>query len=133
MNLKEFVSETIVQIIEGVIDANDRTKQYGAVVSPNIAGSQEHGAKHGFVASKDGAAQMIHFDVALEAKEGTGTKGGIGVVTGIFSLGSAGQSSAESSTVSRVKFGVPIVLPGEHRKTAPLLSCEMQSGADLPG
>lgn len=116
MNLKEFVSEALVQIIEGVIDAHDRTKQFGAIVNPIISGSQEHGAKHGFVASTDGAAQMVHFDVALEAKEGTGTKGGIGVVTGIFSLGSSGQSNAENSTVSRVKFGVPIVLPRDNRK-----------------
>ncbi len=57
------------------------------------------------------AAQMINFDVALTVTEGTGTKGGIGVVTGIFTLGSAGQSEAESSTVSRVKFAIPVVLP----------------------
>jgi len=55
--------------------------------------------------------QFVQFDVALTVKEGTGTKGGIGVFAGVISLGSAGQSSAENASVSRVKFLVPLALP----------------------
>ena len=55
--------------------------------------------------------QAVKFDVAVTATEGTGTKGGIGVVAGVFALGSQEQSSAEVSAVSRLKFAVPIALP----------------------
>ena len=58
-------------------------------------------------------ATVVSFDVALTATKETGTKGGIGVVAGIVSLGSAGQSSNENTSVSRVKFDVPVSLPND--------------------
>jgi hypothetical protein len=66
-----------------------------------------------------GTAQIVEFDVALTAMEGTGTKGGIGVVAGMFALGSTGQSKEESSSVSRVKFSVPLSLPTPKGKREP--------------
>ncbi len=55
--------------------------------------------------------QLVDFDVALTVKEGTETKGGIGIFVGAFGVGSQGQSSAENASLSRVKFVVPITLP----------------------
>jgi len=113
MDLREFVSETLVQIVEGVNDAQARTKEHGARVNPSLSTSAELAVKHSILIASGQAAQLVQFDVALTAKEGTGTKGGIGVVAGIFTLGSTGQSQAETSSLSRVKFSVPLVLPGE--------------------
>lgn len=56
-------------------------------------------------------AQLIQFDVALTVKEVTGTKGGIGVASGIVNLGSSGQSSSENIAVNHVRFSVPLALP----------------------
>ena len=56
-------------------------------------------------------ATTVMFDVALTITEGTDTKGGIGVVSGIFNIGSSGQSSNENSSISRVSFSVPLKLP----------------------
>lgn len=112
MNLKEFVSETLVQLIEGVQDAQSRTSTTGqkASVNPRINANSEM-AKHGIFIASGLVAQMVHFDVALTATEGTGAKGGIGVVGGMFTLGTTRQSQEESSSVSRVKFSVPVTLP----------------------
>ena len=111
MDLKEFVSETIVQIVSGVVDAQQKTTELGAKVSPKLTGGANYGVQHGFLAAEGGATQVVQFDVALTAKEGTGTKGGIGIVAGIVSLGSSGQSNEENASVSRVKFSVPVTLP----------------------
>lgn len=111
MDLKEFVSETIVQIISGVADAQKQSESLGAKVSPKLTGSSTHGVQLGFLSAEGGATQIVQFDVALTAKEGTGTKGGIGIVAGIVSLGSTGQSNEENASVSRVKFSVPVTLP----------------------
>jgi len=71
-----------------------------------------HNEKHGKLVSIQGQlVQTVEFDVAVTATEGTDTKGGIGVVAGVFALGSQGQSSEEISAVSRIKFSVPITLP----------------------
>lgn len=56
---------------------------------------------------------MVEFDIALSEAKGTDTKGGIGVFLGAVGLGSQGASHGESSSNSRVKFSVPIVLPGD--------------------
>lgn len=61
-------------------------------------------------------AQLVHFHVALTVKEGTGTKGGIGVASGIVNLGSTGQSSNENTVVNHVKFAVPLALPHKGKR-----------------
>jgi len=111
VDLKEFVSETLLQIVNGVADAQIQATTAGARVNPRLVGGQTHAAGLGFLASSHGPAQIVQFDVALTVKEGSGTKGGIGIVAGIVSLGSSGQSSAENSSISRVKFNVPLTLP----------------------
>ena len=113
MDLKEFISEALVQIISGVADAQEKIASIGGKISPGLMGTHTTLAAHGFIPSGGGTAQVVQFDVALTVKEGSGTKGGIGIVAGIVSLGSTGQSNSENSSVSRVKFGVPVVLPCE--------------------
>lgn len=113
MDLREFVTETLVQIVEGVRDAHAQARERGAQVNPHLSTSAELAVKHGILIADGQAAQLVQFGVALTAKEGTGTKGGIGVVAGVFNLGTTGQSQAETSSLSRVKFSVPLVLPDE--------------------
>jgi hypothetical protein len=110
MNLREFLAETEVQIVEGVKDAQSRTTEHGASVNPRIFATKDS-EKYGVFVATGKAAQMVQFDVALTTTEGTGTKGGIGVFTGVINRGSSGQSQSESSSISRVKFSVPLTLP----------------------
>jgi len=111
MNLRDFISETLTQILGGVTDAQKAAAELGGKVSPRLAGAATYASDHGFLVAHGGSAQIVRFDVALTVKEGTGTKGGIGIVAGIVSLGSTGQSNSENSSVSRVQFSVPLTLP----------------------
>ena len=111
MNLQDFVSETISQIVQGVVTAQKSAIEHGAHVNPRLTGTTESLSSQGLLWSGDNTAQVVHFDVALTITEGTGTKGGIGVFAGVVNLGSTGQSKNESSSVSRVKFSVPLTLP----------------------
>ncbi len=113
MELRDFVKETLVQIAEGVSEAQERADSLGAHVNPRLTRSSNYASQQGFLNSESGAAQVVGFDVALTVTEGTGTKGGIGIFAGAVSLGSSGQSSAENSSVSRVKFSVPLALPSK--------------------
>ena len=106
---------TLSQLVEGVKDAQARTAEHGARVNPHLTTSAELAVKHNILIASGEAAQLVQFDVALTTTEGTETKGGIGVVAGVFNLGSAGQSQTASSTVSHIKFAVPLVLPSEPR------------------
>ena len=112
MDLKSFVSQTLIQIVEGVNEAHSAVKAKGASVNPSFAGDVKNLPKSGFYHIGSGQlAQCVEFDVALTVSEGTDTKGGIGVFSGVINLGSSGQSTNESVSVSRVKFTVPLGLP----------------------
>jgi len=113
MELKDFISETLTQIIEGVNEAKNNIKDNGAEINPSLMGDINYVAKHGggLHTNRGNYAQIVEFDVAVTATEGKGTKGGIGIVTGAINLGSAGQSKTENTSVSKIKFNVPLALP----------------------
>ncbi|MGA2801765.1 MAG: hypothetical protein ABSE97_05280 [Verrucomicrobiota bacterium] len=108
VELKDFISETLKQIIEGVAIAQEFGATRGALVNPK--GLESTKAEYWDEATGE-AASLVAFDVAVTAVEGKGTKGGIGVFTVPFALGSQGQSESSTSIVSRVKFSVPVHLP----------------------
>jgi len=111
VELRDFVSETLTQIIDGLDDAKKRIDNEQVIISPRISNTFGFKGVTGIVPSADDApAIMINFDVSLSTTEGSDTKGGIGVVTGIVALGSSGQSSSETASLSRVQFGIPVIL-----------------------
>lgn len=111
MELKQFVSETMKQIIDGVIDAQKYAKDVDAKVNPYERG-WNFGANSSFL--KDGMGfygQILEFDVAVTTTEGDQVKGGAGIFVGPVALGTQGQAESQNSTISRIKFSVPIVFP----------------------
>ena len=118
MNIEDFVSETLVQITKGVVKAQRELESTGALVNPTMRFViKEHSI--GEAAMRGGeVVGMVEFDVAVRATEGKETKGGIGVVAGAITLGSAGKSDSSSGSESRIKFGVPLLLPVHPKKTA---------------
>ncbi|PKO25461.1 MAG: hypothetical protein CVU35_03935 [Betaproteobacteria bacterium HGW-Betaproteobacteria-8] len=112
MELKEFIGQALADIVQGVLDAQQNLGVNGKYINPELSTQQGTHEKHGKLVSIQGQlVQIVEFDVAVTATEGKGTKGGIGVVTGVFALGSQGQSSAEISAVSHIKFSIPVTLP----------------------
>src|SRR5687767_14554985 len=112
MELKDFVSMTLTQLVEGVQDAQAKLGDSGAKVNPNLhVGMGREVGGGAIVSDGRGHAHIVQFDLGLTVTEGTGTKGGVGVVAGVFNLGSAGESSNAKSAVSRVQFAIPIGLP----------------------
>ena len=94
MDIKEFVSQTLKQIIDGVVDAQDQTRKTSAVVVP-----------YGDCQKK------VDFDVAVTVVEGKETGGKAGISVWSIGAGVTGKTESSSSTVSRIKFEIPINLP----------------------
>jgi len=114
MDLQDFVSETLLQIVNGVKDAQAKASE-GAIISPKVNCGTDVGAQLGYLWSgsmREGTfAQIVQFDVALTVTDSTEHKAGIGVFGGAVSLGASGKSAEGNNSVSRVKFSVPLVLP----------------------
>lgn len=115
MDLKDFVSQTLSQIIEGVHEAHNIAVQNNAEVNPQITSNHDQMGKQGILWGVKGAVQIVKFDVALTVTEGTGTKGGIGVFAGAINLGSSGESQSSNMSVSRVQFCVPLSMPSKQK------------------
>ena len=91
VDLQEFVSKTLLQIIAGVADAKNSTDRRGGEVSRRLA-----------------EEEIVKFDIAIVASDTTEKSGGLRVA-GLVEAG-GGKTSQEAST-SRVQFSVPIRLP----------------------
>jgi hypothetical protein len=104
LELKEFVSRTLTEIAEGVADGAVAAEKVGAIINPRGRTPQGSEAPRSIPVN-------IEFTVGLSITDGTQTKGGIGVVAGLFALGSQGTSNASMASTTHIKFSVPVILP----------------------
>lgn len=115
VSLQDFVSETLKQVIGGVVVAQDYAKDKGAYVNPYLMPSGDgkiSRLRHSETGTFPGS---VDFDVAVTTVKGTETQGGIGIFVGPVALGSKGQSESSSSSVSRIKFSVPVAFPPQSK------------------
>jgi len=112
MNLEEFVRETLEQIAKGVSGAGLVAREHGACINPNdIRWHDEHPRLYRSSEGGGGLVEEVGFDVALTVSEEKQVEGKAGLVIASIGAGVKGQSVAATSSVSRVKFSVPVQLP----------------------
>lgn len=107
MELKEFVRSTLLEIVEGVSEAQKALIEGGSTALINPGASQD--LKRAIVDGRP-MLQQVEFDVAVTVTETSemGIGGRLSIVAA--SIGTQRGRSAESSEVSRVRFHVPITL-----------------------
>ncbi len=123
MELKEFVSQSIVEIIEGITNAQSRISNDDTQIVPNVQRlfTQSNTGGSNLALGWDDKGNLIHtieFDVAVTATEGSESKSGIGVVTGVFGLGAQGKTTDTNQSISHLKFRIPISFPRQKNKTS---------------
>ena len=112
MELKEFVSAVLTDIIDGTREAQRDAEAKDGEVNPLLATQQGVLQTQGRLVSRWGQlVQSVKFDVAVTAEEGKGNKGGIGVFIGNVGVGTQRESTVSNASVSRIQFEVPISLP----------------------
>jgi hypothetical protein len=115
MQLKEFVSQTLKEIIDGVQEAQKYASSVGAKVNPIARipeGMKEKMKTHYWSDERgSGTVEQIEFDVAVTSVDTTETQAGVGVFVAAFGLGAKNVSDSSNSLVSRIKFSVPIAHP----------------------
>jgi hypothetical protein len=113
MELKDFVSETLKQIFEGVKTAQIFAKEHGGQISPKGISATASSTHPQMYTPRGELVQLIEFDVAVTTTEEDKAKGGIGVFVGAFGVGAQGESGSQNSAINRIQFKVPIVLPNQ--------------------
>jgi hypothetical protein len=113
MDLKEFVAKSLLSITEGVVEAQKKALEHGALVNPggltrNISNVEDNAI---WDKTTNNYARLVKFDVAVTAEEGTATNAKIGVLSGVLNLGAGGESENKNAVVSRLQFSVPVLFP----------------------
>lgn len=116
MDLQTFISETIMQIYNGMHDASQKLGSKGVEINPQFMLVDKSYANQAFTFVDDGNHQvdkvyMIHFDVALTVEEGTQSTTGGGLRVYGIELGKKGQKEASSASQTRIQFTIPVKYP----------------------
>lgn len=103
MELKEFISSSLTQIMEAVQEAQVNWGQSSGKGAINPAwDSTERLRDH---------TQNVEFDIAVTTEQTKSGKGEAGIKVFSASVGAKGEVASGHSSVSRIKFAVPIVAP----------------------
>lgn len=124
MDLKDFVRESLVQIANGISEANAALEGTSAAVNPhNVQAysteAKAYGRLNDAFKEKDALVELVEFDVAVTTESGTQTGGGIKISVASIGVGAEGKSTGSQSRESRIKFRVPMV----YRKRSPTTPC----------
>ena len=108
MDLKNFIAETLIQITDGVKDAQEKIADSGAYINPKGFHSGEN-LRSGY-GGEYRHVQKVKMSVAVSVVENSKEKGGIGVIS-VFSAGLSTELSDVNSVSNRIDFEIPISLP----------------------
>lgn len=115
MELKDFVSNTITSIVDGVIDAKELIEKKGAKINPTYSPKAADQFAHR--SSDNGEYYKItnvHFDVAVSVNETANTSAGAHLlIASLFKAGASSTDGTENQNISRITFDVNLLLPKE--------------------
>ena len=110
MKLEDFVAESLKQIIKGVASA----QEYGSSVNANInpISARVHSSTEGqaYCSNTNVPLQHVAFDIAVSISEEQVSTDGDNVV-GSIAVSASNTTNLQNSSISRIKFEVPILLP----------------------
>jgi hypothetical protein len=109
MELKDFIKTTLLEITNGVIEAQKELKDTGCLINPQglLRGDKQIQKGYG---DKFRSVQMVKMRIAVSVSENTGKKSGIGVAK-IITAGLNTEKFDSNEQITTIEFDVPISLP----------------------
>lgn len=119
MKLQDFITETLVQINEGVKNAKNKLENNQLQINPylteRLTGISENPDLIGFSEGKR-IVQMVNFDVSVTAETEKDKEGNIKVASSLIEVGLFGKKKNIEQNVSKIRFSIPISFPNSHEK-----------------
>ena len=114
MKLDEFVKEVLIEIVAGIRSAQEI--EGGAFIVPSGDGGHDY-AKHPRVSSSARIkSTIVDFDIALTVEDSSKAEGSGGLKVWGIGANVQGGVASKDTTVSRIQFAIPILLPESQRK-----------------
>ena len=112
MELKDFIAQTISQIMEGVKESQELADKVGGAVNPK--GQAYLTAESAPFMDKETTriGDFIHFDVEVEVIEGKGESGGAKIsIPSVGGFGGKLSRKRQNRSINRVNFRLPVIYP----------------------
>lgn len=112
MDMKDFITQTFEQIIEGIKAAQQQAEASGAQINPPLSSiSRSDAAQIGFAMAKnDATVTIVDFDVGVNVG-GKGKNVQINIGTNYANASGQGSSQVQGVPEHRVRFKIPLSLP----------------------
>jgi hypothetical protein len=110
MELREFVRTVLVDVVAGVVDAEQDLGEHHAVIGHTYDSAAQQ---------KNPIKTTLEFDVALGGETSGEGGGHATVLFGFVEVGGEGAGGKKTSEFSRVKFTVPMCLPRPRKRVQP--------------
>lgn len=115
MELKEFIKESLSQIIDAIKETQEKYKDTNVVICPDNIQEVKDGLyildenEYDNYSSRS-KVQNIDMDIAISVTEKEGNKSGLGIAK-IINAGISSENTQQNESISKIKFSIPIVLP----------------------
>ena len=113
MELKEFITQTLININQGILDAQERTKDSGFLINPKNY-KQNNDKNYEVSDGSLSPIQDIEFNIVVNVTEGKDSKIAVGAFTGIFTGGVSNTNQNNNSTQTTIKFNLPVQFPSNN-------------------
>lgn len=115
MELKEFIKESLSQIIDAVVETQDKYKESNVLICPDDIQGENNNL---YIRDENlyqyfnryTRVQNIEMDIAISVTEKEGNKSGLGIAK-IINAGISSENAQQNESISKIKFSIPIVLP----------------------
>lgn len=113
MDIKDFIKESLLQIVDGITEANTALEAKGASIPISVGGEgvwatlvKEGKDKH------TKYIMRVDFDLAVTVTQSDNLKAGGGIsIASLVNAGTTCENSSQSESVSRIKYTIPLELP----------------------
>ena len=114
MELKDYIAETLVQITNGIIEAQKRLQDSDVIINP----AQTFGSKGDFWIGKNQdkgsvarRVQEVEMKIGVVSSEEVTGDGGAKVHLGVLNLGAGVEEKGIERNENYVKFSIPVSFP----------------------
>lgn len=118
MELKDFIKETLIQIVQGISEAQEALADTDCAINPSETRSGSYTTA--FIKNKSRIVQDVDFNIALTSSSNSENKTGIGVMLGSIGLGGNHTSTDGNISNTNISFSVPVVFPSVDNNNKPI-------------
>jgi hypothetical protein len=111
MDIKDFVENTLLQIVQEVNSANEKLKDTGAIISSKNVRPLREGTTYN--SSTYDLVNLIEFDIAVTVNEKDTANGGMGIKIAGISIGGRLQNETANQSINKIKFSIPLTLKSQ--------------------